>query len=270
MLLGLATAVAFAVQGASERINLEFTPENPDVFDPNSGEPTSFWGRFKLAYDEQAEQIFADRLHPLNVLGWRLKWPDETTSQFLDHSTRTAHRALATSIEYSLREASVGLPLMAWIESRQELFGGFVSDSVNAVEEEEVAPLDPAYHQAERSWWNDLAERRVMRYGIRPFQPEPYAFFSLGIRSGDRLLFMSHMRYYYRNFGDHRFELAVSLPLANGFAVDLGTAYQFGQHEMERKLVLKLFKPLKNGGIVHIGFEAQKNPFLFAGITVPL
>lgn len=78
------------------------------------------------------------------------------------------------------------------------------------------------------------------------------------------------MRYHYCHFADHSFELAVSLPLVYGFSIDVGTSYQFGQHDEKKGMVLKLFKEFKGAGIVHVGLEVQERPGLFAGVSFPL
>ena len=259
----------FGANAGYQQFDLEYGNPTHPFFDPRAAEPANFWERFKFAFDQQVDGVFADQLHPLGLLGWTLKHADASPEQFLEHGTHTAHRAFAASVQYSLREAAVSLPIMSWLESRQELLGEFLSDSVNAVEEEAVSPLDSSYRPAERTWWNAVSAKSLMRYGIRPFSTAPYAFLSFGVREGDRALLLGHVRYYYRNLADHRFELALSLPLAGGFAIDFGTSYQFGVHDTEKKLVLKLFKQLKHGGIVHAGMEAQRNPVLFAGISIP-
>jgi hypothetical protein len=81
---------------------------------------------------------------------------------------------------------------------------------------------------------------------------------------------LGHMRYYYENFADHKFEFAFSVPLARDCAFDVGTSYQFGRHDDQKTLVLKFIKEFKSGGIVHVGLEAQQHPSLFAGVSLPL
>jgi hypothetical protein len=133
-----------------------------------------------------------------------------------------------------------------------------------------VAPLDVSYRAVERSWWQGLSDSGgPLRYGIRPFRSDPYTFVSLGIKDGDNLLFLGHVRYHYDRFADHRFEIALSVPLAHGLAIDLGTSYQFGRHGDKQGLVIKLFKEFKSGGIVHVGLEARQNPAVFAGMVLP-
>jgi hypothetical protein len=140
---------------------------------------------------------------------------------------------------------------------------------VDSVAEEEVAPLDLRYRPVERSWWQGLSDSGGVHYGIRPFRTSPYTFVSLGIKQGDDLLMLANVRYYYRNFADHRFEIALSVPLAQGLAFDVGTSYQFGRHAAEGGVVVKLFKEFKSGGILHVGAEVREHPAFFAGMAFP-
>jgi hypothetical protein len=156
---------------------------------------------------------------------------------------------------------------MGWLQEHQRLLADFLWDSIDSVEEEAVAPLDLSYRPVERSWWKQLAERRQLRYGVRPLSASPYAFLSMAFKDGENLLMMSHIRYRLREFGDHRFELALSVPLAPGLSVDVGTFYQFGQSDIERKLVVKVFKEFAPGSFMHIGLEAGRSPQLFAGMA---
>ena len=108
-----------------------------------------------------------------------------------------------------------------------------------------------------------------MNYGLRPFRTSPYAFLSKGFSDGDEVFLLANARYYYHSFADHRFELALSVPLPERFSFDVGTSYEIGRHDVHQGLVLKFNKEFKRGGIAHVGFEMKQHPVLFAGITVP-
>src|SRR5262249_54469381 len=104
-------------------------------------------------------------------------------------------------------------------------------------------------------------------YGIRPLSTSPYVYISHAIKDGAaNTIFVANLRYYYQHFADHRFELALSVPLAYGLALDLGSAYQFGIHE-DQKFVVKFLKEFKGGGIAHLGFEVREHPSIIAGIS---
>jgi len=159
---------------------------------------------------------------------------------------------------------------MNWVEARQDMFGSFLADSVDAVEEESVSPFNLSSGQAERTWWKSLAEKRAYRFGLRPFMSSPYAYLALRLKEGGKTILMGNVRYYFQNFSDHKFELSVSIPMPGGIAFDVGTFYQFGPHDEQRRVVAKLFKPFKNGALAHLGVEVQREPLVFAGVTMPL
>jgi len=230
----------------------------------------AFLDRFKLAFNHRVEDVFADRFHPFNIMNWNLELARTDSNHLRDRTASTARNAISKSMVYGVREATVDLPLLRWLEERQGLIGDFLINSVGNVGEEAVSPLDVSYRPVERSWWDRLSERGgELHYGIRPFNPNPYAFLSLGIKEGDDLLFLGHLRYHYRAFAEHLVELALSVPLAHGLAVDLGASYQVGPKGAEERLTVKFFKQFKSGGILHVGMEVRERPACFAGIALP-
>lgn len=232
----------------------------------------AFLERFTVEFDRRIDEQFADRFHPFTVMNWSIDLANNSSDHFREHAASAARNALSKSLVYSVREAAVDLPILAWLKERQGVLADFLRNSVDSVGEEAVAPLELSYRLVERSWWQRLSQSGHLQYGVRPFRTSPYAFLSTGIRDNDRLFLLGHVRYHYRNFAEHRFEVALSLPLDHGFAIDVGTSYQFGGHdEEEERLVVKLFKEFKRGGILHVGLglEARQRPAFLAGIALP-
>jgi len=87
-----------------------------------------------------------------------------------------------------------------------------------------------------------------------------------GFSDGEKTILLTHVRYYYDRLSNHRVELALSVPIAYGMAFDFATSHQFGTRNEER-LVVKLLKELKGGGVAHLGFEVKQHPALIAGIS---
>ena len=232
--------------------------------------PETFWERFEFAFEDNSEKIFIDRFHPINALDWYSESHDAITELRAHRATRLAKGAFTRSITTGLREAAIDLPFMDWLDSNRGFVADLVLDSLDSVEEEAVSPLNPSYRILEKSWWKRLSETRGFRYGIRPLQISPYAYLSTGIWNNGSLLAMAHLRYHYRHFSQHQFEFVFSIPLTHEIAFDIGTAYKAGRHIEEKKLVLKLSKQFRNGGIVHIGMEAQQRPTFLVGMSVPL
>jgi hypothetical protein len=234
-------------------------------------EAATFWERFNVAFDHRATEVFEDQFHPFNFINSNAQWTDRDFNHLPGYNADVARHAFSDSFRSSARDAALelDLPGLEWLRERQGFLAEFLWNSLDSVEEQSVSPLNPSYRPVERSWWNELSEGDPLRYGVRPFRTDPYAYLSRTIKNGDTVWLLGHARYYYRNFGEHCFELALSTPITRGFSIDLGTSYQFGTHQAEKKVVLKLLKTFKSGGILHVALEARQRPALFAGITVP-
>jgi hypothetical protein len=262
-------AIAVIAHAAGEELHLEYSTNITSTIQlPDEGK-YPFWERLKFEFDERAVEVFADRFHPFTVMDWQMDSVEREPSYFRDYSTRKAVNAFSRSITYSLREAAVELPIMSWITERQSILGNLLWNTVDDVGEESVDPLNPSFGLAERSWWKRMSATDQLRFGIRPLRTDPYAFMSFNVKDSERLLMVGHVRYRLMDFADHKFELAVSLPIAPGVALDLGTSYQLGQREDARKLVVKLFKEFKSGGIMHMGMELRERPTFLAGLAIP-
>jgi len=229
----------------------------------------AFLERFTVEFDRRIDEQFADRFHPFNVMNWSIELANNDSDHFREHAASAARNAFSKSIVYSVREAAVDLPILSWLKERQGVLADFLRNSVDSVGEEAVAPLELSYRPVERSWWQKVSQNGHLQYGMRPFRTSPYAFLSAGIKDHDRVFLLGHVRYHYRPFTEHRFEVALSVPLDHGFAIDVGTSYRFGGHDEEERLVVKLFKQFKRGGILHVGLEARQHPAFFAGMALP-
>jgi hypothetical protein len=226
-----------------------------------------FRERFDVAYVRNVNGIFADELHPLNVIKWNIDLKGTDFSDNLhDRITSKARSAFAKSIEYGIRDAAVEAPLLLWLDQHHSWFAELIRGSVGNVEEESLAPLDVAYRGGEQSWWKNMLRTGGTHYGLRPFSTSPYAYVSHAIKDSGKTVLLANVRYYYDRFSDHRFELSLSLPLAYGLAIDLGSAYEFRNHD-DARFVIKLLKEFKGGGIAHLGFEVRDYPELIAGIS---
>ena len=268
MLVSGAVLAAFGAHGADQGLQLEHSVSEKTAIESPVDEAVAFWERFQTAFDERAAENFADRLHPFSSLNWRLRLDDVDAEDLRESTSASARKALSRSIAHGAREASVDLPLMTWLKERQGILADFLRNSVANVNEEAVSPAELSYHVVERSWWDRLSEAGGLRYGIRPFRTAPYAFAGIGLGDGETVFLLANVRYILRNFAEHKFELALSLPLMHGLSVDLGAAYRFGRHAAEQHLVFKLFKELKQGGVFYVGAEMGEEPAAFAGLTV--
>jgi len=258
---------AVAVRAADQ----EFPPQ-PTSFalsiEAPPKEPFFFWDRFDYAFEDDVNNVFVDALNPLNSVRWNLEEPGpDFSDRFYRRTSHAASGALLDAFSYSTREAAVNTPLVFWLCDHQGWFGDLLRDSVGSVAEESLTPLQASYRAVEQSWWDTLMRDGGTHYGIRPFSSSPYAYVSRGVTDGgDNVLFLANLRYYYDHFSEHRFELALSVPLIYGLALDLGTAYQFGTHD-ERDFAVRLLKELKGGGMATLGLQIRQQPRIIAGIT---
>ena len=255
------------VQGADQGLQLQHQLPEEEVIQSPADEAVAFWERFKTAFEERAGDNFADRLHPFGSLNWGLRLDDVDAERYRERTSASARKALTKSITYGLREATVDLPLLTWLKERQGLLADFLRNSMANVGEEAVAPSELSYHVVERSWWDRLSEGGSLRYGIRPFRTAPYAFAGIGFRDGERVILLANVRYIFRDFAEHKFELALSVPLTHGLSVDIGAAYKFDQRDTGEHLVFKLFKQLNQRGIFYVGMEVREQPSVFAGLS---
>jgi len=265
--LALALAATFAVAARAADQNFEPTSFALSIEAPRE-EPFFFWDRFDYAFEGDVNNVFVDALNPLNSVRWNLDEPGpDFSDRFYHRTSRAASGALLDAFTYSSREAAVETPLVYWLGDHQGWFGGLLRDSVGSVAEESLTPLSVSYRAVEQSWWHTLLRDGETHYGIRPFSSSPYAYVSRSVTDGaGNVLFLSNVRYYYDHFSEHRFELALSVPLIYGLAIDLGSAYQFGTHT-DRNFAVRLLKELKGGGIATLGLQMRDRPRIIAGIT---
>ena len=258
--------LAWSVDATAQLIQLEHQSSDDNLLYSPRREVTGFWERFTTTFDRRASDVFFDRFQSLSIISWNLDASDDAHNR----PARAAFHALTKSVRHSLREAVFELPGMDWLSERDDALADFFRGSIGSADEESVAPSDVSYRPSERSWWDALAEKGGLRYGVRPFRSNPYAFVSFKVRHLNETLLLGHMRYHYRNLSEHEFEFALSLPVTTGLSVGLGTSYKICQDEKNEAAVgLTLFKSFRNGGLMHLGAEVRRGPGLFAGVVVP-
>lgn len=231
-------------------------------------EPLFFWDHFDYAFEGDVNDVFVDALNPINSIRWNLEAPGPIFSdRFYRRASEASRGAMLDSFTYSCREAAVEMPAMFWLQDHQGWLADLLRDSVGSVAEESIAPSNPSFRTVEQSWWRTLLKDGETHYGVRPLRTSPYAYVGRSVRDGaNNVVLLADVRYYYDRFSQHRFELALSVPLALGLSIDMGGSYQFGTYD-DRRLSVRLVKELKGGGIAHIGLEQRVHPTMIAGIT---
>lgn len=249
-------------------IKVQYLPDDYSIEFPEGRTPSA-WHRFQTVFEDRSDDVFADRLHSFQLLKWSMNQDEGIAGGLGDSANHAALGALSKSVEYGLREAALELPIFRWLKEHDNFFTELVKGTVNEVAEEAVSPMSPAYGRVERSWWRRMSEGNHIRYGLRPLRRDPYAFMSFRVDDFERLNLLGHIRYYMRRWHQPKLEFALSLPLPHGFAIDAGTTYEFAARENGHKFVVKLFKELKSGGVIHFGVESKQRPVMLAGISLP-
>lgn len=273
-LLMLVCAIAF-LETKARATDLDvilFRQQNLNLYgNPVGVEPTSLWGFFQTAFDQRAPIIFQDQFQPYNFSNVNGMWAGQDFTRIRDYDAIVGRHALVSSFRSSARDAvlALDLPILDWIRGQRGFFAKFLWNSFDSADEESVSPRDPSYRSAEYSWWEQQLHEDHLRYGVRPFRTDPYAYVGGRFKDAQRVLFLWDARYYYRNFGDHCFELTLSAPITSDVSLQLGTSYQFGMHGTEKGIVLKLLKTFRSGGIFNVGLEVQQHPVVVAAITLP-
>ena len=234
-------------------------PGNPSMLD-----------RFESAFSRRADNVFTDQFQTLDV-AWRAigaqNNPPEVCSM---QSVSAASHALSRSILYGLHEATGNLPVVAWLEADRGFLATFVRSSVESVEADTALPQETPARFSAQSWWKRQLHSGALAYGVRPFRSDPYAFLSWGLKERGDVLLATHVRYYCRNLFDHKFEFCLAVPLARQFSFDFGASYQFGRHDDERRVALRLLRAMPGGTLLHVGVEFRMHPEVLAGISIPI
>jgi hypothetical protein len=267
--IGFVVLLAVAAQAVTYQFEAETGAPRQLLKVPNEA-PTTLWDRFEFATLRRADQIFTDRFHALNTLNWQAEMASRDAADFQEYSTQQAWRAWTRSVSTGFREATFDLAVVGWLEAHRGGLADLLLQAMNTEDEDAVTPLDPSYRFRERSWWQQVSESRDFRYGIRPFRTSPYAFVSGKVWPGEAFQIMGHLRYHYRHFAEHQFEFAISVPLGDGFSVDVGSAYHLAADDAPHRMVFRLTREFAPGGLLHVGFEMREHPRLLAGVTVPL
>ena len=80
-------------------------------------EPVLFWQRFDYAFDNKANDVFADALQPLNVIRWNVALRGRYFSDiFREFAASRARHAFVRTAEYGGRDAAMEMPVMLWLD----------------------------------------------------------------------------------------------------------------------------------------------------------
>jgi hypothetical protein len=265
-------AMVAAAEARAADLSAVFTYQQSSILYGNlrEAEPAAFWDLFTLAFSQRAPRMFEDQFTPLNFRTFN-SLSDGNVRHLPDDDPGMARRAFSGAFRSSAQEAvlELDLPILEWLRDQQGFLADFLRNSYDSFEERSVSPIEPSYRSDERSWWNEQSVSDSLRYGVRLFRTNPYAYLSWKIQVKGHVWLLADARYCYRIFGGQRFELALSTPVVNGLSIEFGTACQFGTHQAEKKAVLKMLKTFNSGCVLQVALEARQQSRLTASITMP-
>jgi hypothetical protein len=272
-ILVCAAAVA-VVEASAADLSAVFTYQQSPILygNPREAEPAEFWDMFDVAFNQRAPGVFQDQFNPLNFRNFTSR-TDGDIRHLWDYNpdnARMAMHAFSSLFRSSAQEAALelDLPILEWLREQQGFLADFLWNSYDSVsvEERSVPSQD---RSDERSWWNEQSDSDSLRYGMRLFRTDPYAYLSWRIKDGEHVWLLGDARYYYRIFGGQRIELTLSAQVVDGLSIEFGTSYAIGMHQAEKKAALKMLKTFKGGGFLQVALEACQQPRLTASITMP-
>lgn len=161
-----------------------------------------------------------------------MKWAQRFQGERYDyHETvnSSGRDAALRLLEDSAKEAALATLPVGELEERGRLIGKFFLSLFqgsfgNTVEERayENSGIDQGPGESEVSWWKKLQEEGTIKYGVRPFRPDPYAYFGTKVGSWgdyDQPYFILENRIGYKAFDCMRLKSTVMIPLLSGFYI---------------------------------------------------
>ncbi len=225
--------------------------------------------RFEAAYHSRVYKTFWDRMNAINSVRWRPGF-DQSESE-MEHYEGLARGAFTRSVGYGAREAFNDSPIVVnfynWLETRQEWVGKFVKSSMNDIDEQEIKPLGNTYQVTEEAWRRKVERDGGVKYGVRPFNfKRPYAFMSWNLGPKQRRYLETSVRYYFRDYDQHRFEGIFTVPIDHGFAFRVGARYIMDNAEPVQ-INVRLQKHLNRFGYAFIGADVNREALITLGFA---
>lgn len=247
------------------------TPEERRILTIDDEAQHSFLGHFLDTFGDIAPEIIFDRVHPLSMA--RLTIFEEDHDRLMEKMDSRVRSGVTKSLQYSGRTIFADMALKTWLENRQGAIANFLRGSLGSISqfrEEELQPTDLGYNDIERSWWSELKESGSLRYGVRPFRTSPYAYVGFRVRSGDETLFLSTLRIRYKDMNEPSVELALSIPVGDSCALDIGLSHKFtsAREGEDGKAVVRLVKNFRLASL-YASANVASRPGLFLGIYRP-
>lgn len=178
-------------------------------------ESDDFFYRFASKSKDRLSLRLHDAINPMQV------WDRELSPT---NSPIVRINFVTSSMKYAIREMAVDTYL---VENMRGWFRDFVRGAFGNTEEEDVSIVDrPSLQYSEETWRQEI-KRHDLKWGIRLLRwPDPYAYVSgrLGRHDGQEI-FLWHLRYYFREFEEHKIEALFSMILPYNSSLSTGIVF---------------------------------------------
>ena len=235
-------------------------------------EPGSDLGLVKRYEQEllRHQGVMVDGFGPPSYLKWTLLFNREGYS-IHDQINSSGARATAHFVADSMRETAVArLPLEEW-----NTFGQLLLGTIGNTAEERSQTISASFSDSQRLWRQELLQTNPIRYGVRPWRRDPYAY--CGVRVGhwggveNLPLFILEGRVGYKLFSSGKLEGTIAFPLAHrcqlvgGIATDpLRLASHNPNPTMVSGRLEYVFSKNRSTQFMYVGVQSAAHEFLLA------
>lgn len=265
LVLAIAMLYALAAYG-TEKMSVRNEPHAQFVI-PDTPSRDSFFELFRSTLEDEAPILFEDQLHPLQDAK-RIMRHLYDSEGYRNSVNSAAVGALSLSLSYSAREAFLQTPIMDWLLERRDTFATLLKNSIGSVEEEEVRTVDASYRPSAERWWKRLSENGL-RYGVRPFQTDPYLFVGYALGPREEPVAFVNTRYYPAHLSEQHADVSVSFQGLPNTTLDVGASFRFGNHE-RASAALRLTRIVGTHGVFFVSAKMGQETSCFAGFSMPM
>lgn len=156
-----------------------------------------------------------------------------------DYLVPLKHRNLFDSDVITINQSMEKAAYHSLVYSARDFAGSrwsvpIISESIGGVDEERINPLDPAYQNAEESWWKRLKTEKQLHYGFRPLNSSPYVFISSEITENKKVILLTSFRYYFKDFSSHHATIIFSVPLVDRLKLTTSIVYSSNPNRIQQ------------------------------------
>jgi hypothetical protein len=221
-------------------------------------EDQGFLQTFEKRFTETVD-LFEDRFGVQTQVDWIRRY--ETLGYELhDKQNKEGTKYFQKSLAISARESLPQIIDMTALQSGiSDTFEGIFGNP-----RESEFGLVSSIHSATEDTWRMQVRQSRLKYGLRPFSVNPYAYLSYVRNKGGNILYELHARVYFRGLNGNRVSLGINLPIMDGYEIVAGTSIrpsEFGVREYTESSV-RLERTLRDNKFFSVGFSTDRNGWI--------